>query len=106
MLLICLFFVCRFLLLIFFSSPASLRKLFDASLSDNFPPQALVSLVRRDLRVAGYDAVLIGSGVRSGSWLPQAVAFVTDHQYALRRVPVALFRVHLNNTGTDAWQSA
>ena len=61
-----------------------------------------VSLVRRDLRVAGYDAVLIGSGVRSGSWLPQAVAFVTDHQYALRRVPVALFRVHLNNTGTDA----
>jgi hypothetical protein len=43
------FFVCRFRFLIFFSAPASLSKLFGASLIDDFLPQALVGLLRRDV---------------------------------------------------------
>ena len=38
-----------FLLLILFSAPASLRKLFDASIVDDFLSQALVSLLRCDV---------------------------------------------------------
>lgn len=52
-------------------------------------------------RVEDYQAVLIGSAIRAGSWLPEAVSFVDDHQDALRRVPVALFTVHMHNTGDD-----
>jgi len=35
-----------FLLLVFFSAPAALRKFFTASLRHDFLPQALVSLLR------------------------------------------------------------
>jgi menaquinone-dependent protoporphyrinogen oxidase len=65
-----------------------------------------VCLVRNDLPVEAYQAVVIGSGVRTGSWLPEAVEFVAAHLYALRRVPVALFTVHLNNTGDDPQSAA
>jgi len=40
-----------------------------------------------------YDAVIIGSSVRAGRWLPEAVQFVKNHQEALARVPVAYFTV-------------
>ena len=49
----------------------------------------------------GYQAVLIGSAVHYGSWLPEAVEFVRANQAALGRVPVALFTVHIRNTGND-----
>jgi menaquinone-dependent protoporphyrinogen oxidase len=65
-----------------------------------------VSLIHPGLSPDGYGAVVIGSGVRTGSWLPEAVAFVINNQYALRRLPVALFTVHLNNTGDDAQSAA
>jgi len=45
--------------------------------------------------VSGYDAVIIGSSIRAGKWLPQAIKFVAQHQEALSRVPVALFTVCL-----------
>lgn len=45
--------------------------------------------------VSGYDAVVIGSAVRMGRWLPEAVAFVTANQETLRRVPTAFFTVHI-----------
>ena len=48
MLVVCLGHV-GFLLLIFFSAPTSLRKLFDAPLIDDLLPQALVSLLRGDV---------------------------------------------------------
>ena len=38
-----------FLLLVFFSAPAALRKFFTASLRHDFLPQALVSLLRGDV---------------------------------------------------------
>jgi menaquinone-dependent protoporphyrinogen oxidase len=51
--------------------------------------------------VANYQAVLIGSAVRNGYWLPEAVDFVAEHQLALKQLPVALFTVHVHNTGND-----
>ena len=45
--------------------------------------------------VDGYDAVVIGSAIRAGKWLPEARKFVEKHRDALGRVPVALFAVCL-----------
>jgi menaquinone-dependent protoporphyrinogen oxidase len=51
--------------------------------------------------VDGYQAVLIGSAVHHGNWLPEAVDFVKANQPTLNRVPVALFAVHIANCGND-----
>lgn len=45
--------------------------------------------------VDGYDAVVIGSAIRAGKWLPEATKFVEKHRDTLGRVPVALFIVCL-----------
>ncbi len=45
--------------------------------------------------VSGYDAVIIGSGIRAGQWLPPATKFVETHREALSRIPVAYFLVCL-----------
>lgn len=42
-----------------------------------------------------YQAVVIGSAVHSGKWMPEAAAFVERHQQALRRMPTAVFQVCL-----------
>jgi menaquinone-dependent protoporphyrinogen oxidase len=38
-----------------------------------------------------YDAVIVGSAVRSSRWLPEAVDFVTTHRELLAQKPVAYF---------------
>lgn len=38
-----------------------------------------------------YDAMVIGSPIRSGSWLPEAVEFVAKHRLVLRQTQVAYF---------------
>lgn len=58
------------------------------------------------LSVESYQAVLIGSAVQHGQWLPEAIAFVRDNQHALSRVPLALFTVHIQNLGSDAKSQA
>lgn len=60
-----------------------------------------VKPIKEKPQVDGYQAVLIGSAVQHGNWLPEAVAFVQDNQPALNRVPVALFCVHIQNRGND-----
>ncbi len=60
-----------------------------------------VRTVKSRPRVEDYEAVLIGSAVRSGSWLPEAVGFVVEHQLTLKCLPEALFTVHMHNTGND-----
>ena len=45
--------------------------------------------------VGGYDAVIIGSAIRAGKWLPVAMKFVEEHKDALSQVPVAFFTVCL-----------
>ncbi|ABU58572.1 flavodoxin domain-containing protein [Roseiflexus castenholzii] len=51
--------------------------------------------------ITGYDAIIIGSAIRMGCWLPEAVDFVKANQATLNSVPVALFTVHMLNTGDD-----
>ncbi len=45
--------------------------------------------------VDGYDAAIIGSAIRVGKWLPEAMKFVEKHRDALGQIPVALFTVCL-----------
>lgn len=51
--------------------------------------------------LSGYEAVVLGSAVRFGRWLPEAVGFVRKRQAELKRVPTAFFSVHGQNLGTD-----
>jgi len=44
---------------------------------------------------AGYDAVLVGSGVRAGSWHKAAKEWVATNADALKAIPVAFFTVCL-----------
>jgi len=48
-----------------------------------------------------YDAVVLGSAIRMSSWLPEMVDFIKANQPALNRLPVALFTVHILNTGEE-----
>jgi menaquinone-dependent protoporphyrinogen oxidase len=49
----------------------------------------------------GYRAVVIGSGIRMGQWLPEAVEFVKKNRPKLSQLPTAFFTVHMLNTGDD-----
>ena len=40
-----------------------------------------------------YDAVIIGSAIRMGRWLPEAVEFVKTHRERLSQIPTAYFLV-------------
>ncbi len=40
-----------------------------------------------------YKAVVIGSAVHSGKWMPEAMAFVDRNQNILRKLPTAVFQV-------------
>jgi menaquinone-dependent protoporphyrinogen oxidase len=57
--------------------------------------------VKAEPSVAGYDAVVIGSAIRFGGWLPEAIYFIRANQKALRKLPVAIFTVHILNLGDD-----
>jgi menaquinone-dependent protoporphyrinogen oxidase len=50
---------------------------------------------------AGYQAVLIGSAVNGANWLPEAIEYVRTNQTDLQQALVALFCVHIMNTGDD-----
>lgn len=50
-----------------------------------------VRLVKNVADISPYQAVVVGSAVRSSSWWPDAVEFVTRHEQALSRMPVAYF---------------
>jgi menaquinone-dependent protoporphyrinogen oxidase len=43
--------------------------------------------------VQSYDAVVVGSAIRMGCWLPEAVGFVKTNREALSRIPTAYFLV-------------
>jgi menaquinone-dependent protoporphyrinogen oxidase len=57
--------------------------------------------VKGNPSLTGYQAVIMGSAIRMGNWLPEAVDFVKANQSALNAMPVALFTVHMLNTGED-----
>lgn len=43
--------------------------------------------------LSAYQAVILGSAIRMGQWLPEAVKFVEANQAALRQAPLAYFLV-------------
>lgn len=45
--------------------------------------------------LSSYKAVLVGSAVYNGAWLPEAIEFVEGHHRALNRIPVAVFALSL-----------
>jgi menaquinone-dependent protoporphyrinogen oxidase len=51
--------------------------------------------------LSGYDAVVLGSAVNGGKWLPEAASFVEANKKALSNVPVAVFCVHAMNFGDE-----
>jgi len=48
-----------------------------------------------------YRAIILGSAIKYGKWLPEAVKFVQDNQKKLNSLPVAVYTVHLMNLGND-----
>ena len=54
----------------------------------------------------GYHAVVLGSAIRMGSWLPEIVNYIKQNQPALGAVPTAMFSVHMLNTGDDETSQA
>ncbi len=49
-----------------------------------------------------YQAVVVGSAVHSGKWMPEAQQFVDRNQSALRRMPTAIFQVCMMMTSDNA----
>ena len=64
-----------------------------------------VKPLREHPAVEGYDAVVLGSAVNGGAWLPEAVDFVTANQTRLSTIPTCVFCVHSMNGGADEKQS-
>ena len=54
-----------------------------------------VASAKDALTAVGYDAVLLGSGVRAGSWHKAAKEWVAANADALKAIPVAFFTVCL-----------
>jgi menaquinone-dependent protoporphyrinogen oxidase len=52
-----------------------------------------VKYVRAVHELMGYDAVVIGSAIRMGQWLPEAVEFVKANRETLSHIPTAYFLV-------------
>ena len=52
-----------------------------------------VRLAKEVSDLSPYRAVVVGSAIRIGRWLPEAVQFVERHQAALKTMPVAYFQV-------------
>ena len=56
-------------------------------------------LPMRDVKdLSPYDAVVAGSAVNGGAWLPEAMQFVRAHQAVLKRRPFASFLVCMTLT--------
>jgi len=50
---------------------------------------------------SGYAGVVLGSAIRFGQWLPEAIQFIHAHKQTLADKPVCIFTVHLMNLGDD-----
>lgn len=60
-----------------------------------------VSPVEAVKDIQDYSAVVLGSAVRMGRWLPGMMTWIESNQAALQSMPVAVFSVHLLNLGED-----
>src|SRR5690606_4198738 len=51
--------------------------------------------------VAGYQAVVAGSGIQAGEWLPEAMEFIHKNRTELNKKPFAAFLVCMTLTMKD-----
>jgi menaquinone-dependent protoporphyrinogen oxidase len=61
-----------------------------------------VQLANKVNALDGYGAVIVGSAIRMGSWLPEAVQFVERNAAALKQLPTAFFTTHMLNADDSA----
>ncbi len=57
--------------------------------------------VKKQPNPSDYDAVILGSPIRMGSWLPEVIDFIKENRTLLEPMPVAVFTVHMLNSGND-----
>ena len=57
--------------------------------------------IKKVTDLTSYQAVVIGSAVRFGQWLPEAVKFVELNNTVLGQKSTAFFAVHIMNLGED-----
>jgi menaquinone-dependent protoporphyrinogen oxidase len=50
-----------------------------------------VQPVNTIMSVADYGAIVLGSSIRVGKWLPEAIDFLEDYQESMAHIPVAYF---------------
>ena len=55
--------------------------------------QVDVCTIAEVANLAPYEAVVIGSAIRVGNWLPEAVNFVKAHKAELEKIPTSYFTV-------------
>ena len=48
-----------------------------------------------------YQAVVLGSAINHGNWLPPAIDFLNKFHENLKDLPLAIFSVHITNLGND-----
>ncbi len=60
-----------------------------------------VRLAKAVTALDGYDRVIIGSVIRMGGWLSDALNFVEAQQAVLAQLPTLIFSVHTGNLGDD-----
>ena len=48
-----------------------------------------------------YQAVILGSCIRMGTWLPEMIDYIKANQVSLNATQTALFTVHMQNAGED-----
>ncbi|MEW6179426.1 MAG: flavodoxin domain-containing protein [Chloroflexota bacterium] len=57
--------------------------------------------VKKQPNPADYQAIVLGSPIRMGSWLPEMIDFLKQNRSLLEQLPVAAFTVHMLNGGND-----
>lgn len=63
--------------------------------------QVEVKPIKEVSGLGGYDAVVLGTAIRTGQCLPEAKAFVEQHKETLSKLPLACFAVCLAVTAND-----
>ena len=63
---------------------------------------AAVQPVESVSSLSGFQAVVLGSAVRYGAWLPEMTKFIGSQHSALAQLPLAIFTLHMQALGDDA----
>jgi menaquinone-dependent protoporphyrinogen oxidase len=68
--------------------------------------RAEVSPIESVTSLADFQGIILGSAIRYGSWLPEMLSFIKTHQAELKRIPVAVFTLHMQALNQDSVSAA